>query len=169
MPRNPFRRLLGLSLTLLLAACAAYREQHAAPAAGEPSAAAPAAIRPAAEFSELTADQQIARIRGEVEEVKTDLHQQGRYECCVHPTCTECLLNHGECHCREAVRKEGPCCGECTEAWIEGRGTVEGVTAWELLERRKNVLDEVNKKKGSGGGGEQPERQPEPHRHHHRH
>jgi hypothetical protein len=160
--RNPFNRFLGLSLTLFLVACAAYREQHGSPAAGGSSAAAPAAIRPGAEFSGLTEDQQIARIRGEVEEVKTDLHQQGRYECCVEPACTECLLKFGECHCREAVRQEGPCCGECTEAWIEGRGTVEGVTAWELLERRKNVLDEVNKKKGGGG-----EQKPEPPHHHH--
>lgn len=146
---SPFVRLLGFSLALGLVACAAYQAQHGRAGAGgqgsqEP--AAPAVIRPAGTFSELDEAGQVARIRGEVEEVKANLAQQGKYACCVEPPCTECLLKHGECHCREAVRKSGPCCGECTEAWIEGRGTVEGVTAWDVLERKKQILDEVNKK-----------------------
>ncbi|HEX9942721.1 MAG TPA: hypothetical protein VGG03_11935 [Thermoanaerobaculia bacterium] len=159
MSRNPLVRLLGLSLALLLAACAAYQAQHGQTAAGEGhDHAAPSVVRPSGEFSELTADGQVARIRGEVEEVKATLAEKGKYACCVHPPCTECLLRYGECHCREAVRKQGPCCGECTEAWIEGRGTVEGVTAWEVLEKKKQVLDEVNRKKG----GSEPE---PPHQH----
>ena len=140
---NPLVRLLGLSLALGLAACAAYRAQHAPPtAAGAPEHAGPAVIHPAGTFSELNADGQVARIRGEVEEVKTTLAQQGKYACCVEPPCTECLLRYGECHCRDAVRKSGPCCGECTEAWIEGRGAGEGVKAWDLLERKKKMLEE---------------------------
>jgi hypothetical protein len=82
----------------------------------------------------------------------------------VEPPCTQCLLDYGECHCREAVRHEGPCCGECTEAWIDGRGAVEGVTAWELLERRKDVLERANRGELEDGdeGGEPP-----PHHDHH--
>lgn len=162
------RRLSGLVLALLLTACAAYEAQHGAQH-GENSGGAPAAAHdhhapsqaPGGEFTELPEDVQISRIRGEAEAVKASLAQQGRYACCVEPACTECLLKYGECHCREAVRKEGPCCGECTEAWVEGRGAVEGVNAWELLERKKAVLDEVNRK-GSGGG-----KPPQEHHHHH--
>jgi hypothetical protein len=164
---NPLVRLLGVGLALGLAACAAYQAQHGSPAAAGGSQdhaapAAPAVIRPAGTFSELNEEGQVARIRGEVEEVKANLAQQGKYSCCVEPPCTECLLKYGECHCREAVRKSGPCCGECTEAWIEGRGTVEGVTAWDILEKKKQVLDEVNRKKG---GGAEPEKPPPQHQH----
>ena len=139
MSRNILVRMLGLVLALSLAACAAWQAQHAAPVASGGHDHAP------------PSDARIARIQGEVEQVKADLARQGRYACCVEPPCTQCLLKYGECHCREAIRKEGPCCGECTEAWIEGRGAVEGVTAWELLERKKKILDEVNEKGGGGG------------------
>jgi len=165
MVRNPLARLLALSLSLLLAACAAYEAQHGAAPAAASDETAPAAVRPTGEFSELTPDGQIARIHGEVNEVKATLARQGRYACCVEPACTECLLKYGQCHCRDAVRKEGPCCGECTGAWIEGRGAVEGVTAWELLERKKKMLEEANRKGSSAETA--PEKPPE-HHHHHR-
>jgi hypothetical protein len=159
MSRNPIARLVVLSLDLVLAACAAYQTQHLA-AVPAPSAdsheTAPAAVRPTGEFSELAPDGQIARVRGEVEMTKAVLAQQGRYSCCIKPACTECLLKYGQCHCRDVVRKEGPCCGECTEGWIEGKGTVEGVTAWELLERKKKMLDETNRQKS---GEEKPPEQ----------
>ena len=158
MSRNPVARLAALSLALFLAACAAYQAQHqaAVPAAADAHATAPAAVRPSGEFSELTPDGQIARVRGEVEEAKANLARQGRYSCCIKPPCTECLLKYGQCHCRDAVRKQGPCCGECTEGWIEGKGAVEGVTAWELLERKKKLLDETNRQKS---GEEKPPEQ----------
>jgi hypothetical protein len=164
MPGTSHVRLAGLSLALVLTACAAYQAQHGggAPAAGPEDHDHPAQVQaPSGEFTELPENVQISRIRGEAEAVKASLAQQGRYLCCVEPACTECLLKYGECHCREAVRKEGPCCGECTEAWVEGRGAVEGVNAWELLERKKAVLDEVNRK--AAGGGEKPPPPEHPH------
>ncbi len=161
MSRNPFARLLGLSLALLLVACAAYQAQHqkAAPRT-EPQDGGPAAVPPSGEFNELQPDAQIARVKGEVEEVKTGLSQQGRYSCCVDPPCNQCLLKYGECHCRDVIRKGGSACGECNEGWIEGRGIVEGVNAADLLERTRKVLEEGSRK---GSGDEKP---PEPpHRH----
>lgn len=150
MVSNPLKRLLGLSAALVLAACAAYEAQHSPPPAADSGGSGyvplSASVRPSQEFKGMTPTDQIAVIRGEVEEVKATLAREGRYACCVEPACTECLLKYGECHCREVVRKEGPCCGECTEAWIEGKGAVEGITAWELLERKKQMLDEEHRK-----------------------
>ena len=159
MLRHPVIRLLALSLGLSAAACAAYQAQHQAPPprAAEPEQAT-VIVRPSGEFSELAPDLQMARVRGEVEEAKAGLARQGRYSCCVSPTCNECLLKYGQCHCRDAVRKEGPCCGECTEAWLEGKGTVEGVTAWEILERKKKVLEEANRQ---GSAEKEPAKPPE--------
>jgi hypothetical protein len=165
MSRTLAGRLLGLAMTLLLAAaCAAYRAQHQAAAAPAPEAheASPVAVNPSGEFSELRPDLQIARVKGEAAAVKASLAEQGRYSCCVDPSCTQCLLKYGECHCREAVRKEGPSCGECTEAWIEGKGIVEGVNAWDILVRERKKLEEANRQ---GSGEEKPPAQ-EPQHHH---
>ena len=159
MSKSSLARLLVVALALPLAACAAYRAQHqaAAPAASSHEAV-PVAVRPSGEFSELAPDLQIGRVKGEVKEVEASLAQQGRYSCCVEPPCTECLLRQGECHCRGVVRQGGPSCGECTGAWIEGKGTVEGVTAQDLLERSREQLEE-----GKGNGKEKPPEPQPPH------
>ncbi len=145
LPALPALALLALAV--LAAACAAYRHQHAPMAVEERSGLPPA--RPASDaFKSQKLDAQLAEARGEVQAVKRRLREEGKYDCCVMPACNQCLLQSGECHCRRAVEEEqGPCCGECTEAWLEGRGMVEGVDPWELLERKKKQQQE---------GGEQP-------------
>jgi hypothetical protein len=168
MISNRVLKLAALLLTLTLVACAAYRTQSAARRApgGPGEGFSHEQSRPDREFTELPEADQIARIRGEVSAVKESLAREGRYVCCVEPVCTECLLRYGECHCREALREEGPCCGECTELWVEGKGVVEGITAWEVLERKKDVLRRVSE---SGGGAAPPapaETPPPPHHHH---
>lgn len=155
------RKAFILILSLTLAACAAFRAQHGAvPQAEDHHHDHHAMHPPSPEFTEMSDGEQIARVRGEVEEAKKNLERQGRYACCVRPSCNECLLRFGECRCREAVREAGPCCGECTEAWVEGRGAVEGVSAWELLERKKQQIREREE-----GGGKGEEEKP-PQRHH---
>lgn len=164
MSRVLVGRLLGLSMTLLLAAgCAAYRAQHqgAAAPATDSHEASPVAVNPSGEFSELRPDLQIARLKGEVEAAKASLAQQGRYSCCVDPSCSECLLKYGQCHCRDVIRKNGPGCGECTEGWIAGKGIVEGVNAWDILLRERQKLEEANRK-----GSEEEKPPPEPQHHH---
>jgi hypothetical protein len=150
MPRKPSIRLLALLMSLFLTACAAYQAQHTPPravqAGPEDVSATLEAIRPPGDFTALDDGAQVSRIKGEVEQTKASLAQKGQYSCCVRPACSQCLLKYGHCHCREAVKKDGPCCGECTEAWIEGRGTVEGVTAWDILEKKRKILEEANGK-----------------------
>src|SRR5947199_3771004 len=148
MPRKPVRRLLGLAMSLLLTACAAYQAQHAPPpaapsASGDPGEALPEAAHPEGNFTALSDGAQISRIKGEVEQTKASLAQKGQYACCVRPACSQCLLKYGHCRCREAVKKDGPCCGECTEAWIEGKGAVEGVTAWDIRGRHRKSLEDA--------------------------
>jgi hypothetical protein len=148
--RKPTAAIAALFLvTLTIAACAAYHQQHAAMRRGaaaiaaEPSAPAPLpATAPAAEFNALPQPAQRAQVRGEVEAAKASLERDGHYRCCVRPTCNECLLKRGECRCRDVAAKGGPCCGECTEAWLQGHGTVEGLDALELLRRKVTMLDQ---------------------------
>ncbi len=156
MPRQPLVRLLALAMSLFLTACAAYQAQHTPPrrvvAGPEDTDATLEAIRPPGDFTALDDGAQVSHIKGEVEQAKESLARKGQYSCCVHPACSQCLLKYGHCHCREAVKKDGPCCGECTEAWIEGRGAVEGVTAWDILEKKRKILEEANGK----GSAEKP-------------
>ena len=173
MYRSSIARCLVLLGSLGLAACAAYQSQHAhsSGGAGESAYAAPSEA-PGREYTELPTETQLARVRGQVQETKTRLASQGRYACCVEPACNECLLKYGECHCRDAVREEGPCCGECTEAWVEGRGAVEGISAWELLERKKQQLQKQDKSGAppweTNGEQKQEHQHQEPgHQHHH--
>jgi len=151
MKRSTFFLLVAAWCIALAAAvgCAAVRQQHAT---GRPAAPPekPRPSAPSAEFRRQSTADQLAHVHGEVAALKETLGQQGKYACCVEPWCNECLLRDGECHCREQVRQDGPCCGECTEAWLEGRGAVEGVEAWELLERAKR-----KSQPGGGGGGHQ--------------
>jgi hypothetical protein len=150
MPRKPSIRLLALLMSLFLTACAAYQAQHTPPrpvvAGPEDTAATLEAISPPGDFTALGDGAQVSRIKGEVEQAKESLARKGQYSCCVRPACSQCLLKYGHCRCREAVKKDGPCCGECTEAWIEGRGAVEGVTAWDILEKKRKILEEANGK-----------------------
>jgi hypothetical protein len=151
MRRSTRFRCCALPFALALAACAAYQSQHGiirAPATASPAVAAASAeaaaitpVPPGKEFTELPDGRQVAIVRGQTDEVKKNLAAKGRYACCVRPACNECLLKRGECHCREVATKGGPCCGECTEAWVEGRGAIEGLKAWDLLERRRQMLD----------------------------
>jgi hypothetical protein len=162
MSPKSFARLLGLALALPLLGCAAYQAQHQAAkprAVSRAAEAAPVSVNPKGEFSELQPDLQIARVKGELKEIKDTLAQQGAYSCCVDPPCTECLLRRGHCPCRDAVRKKGAACGECAQGWVQGRGIVEGADAKEVVERSRKAADEAAQK----NTGETP---PPEHQHH---
>jgi hypothetical protein len=152
MPR--LKRTLALSAAALLAlsplaGCAAYRYQHAPAPARKMQAAEAVPVRPAPpEFKRLRSDAQTAQVRGEVEETKDNLAAQGHYSCCIKPACNECLIRRGECHCHDLVMKDSPC-GECTQAWIDGRGAVDGVNPIDLLKRKEQAAVEQK--------GKQPE------------
>jgi hypothetical protein len=147
MRRSTLARCCFLFLSLGFAACAAWQAQHGAPKSqGAGEAAAPAAAwgpveAPGSDFTWLPEERQVSVIRGEVEETRTGLAAKGSYACCVRPACNACLLRAGSCHCRVSVRAGKPACGECTDGWIEGRGAVEGVTARELVERKRRALE----------------------------
>jgi hypothetical protein len=143
-PRQPIAASVALfALVLLAVACAAYRQQHApAPRRAAAAAHAPAATPASDDFKALADDAQGARVRGEAEVVKASLARRGDYSCCIRPTCNECLLKRGHCHCRDIAAKGGPCCGECTEVWVKDRGAVEALDAVELLRKKVAMLDE---------------------------
>jgi hypothetical protein len=57
---------------------------------------------------------------------KRKLTAQGRYNCCVRPSCNLCARVNGSCNCAANVKAGKGACGECYGGWKAGRGTVSG-------------------------------------------
>ena len=157
---------LALPAALLLTTCAAYRAQHhvGAAAAVSSDAKSDAGLKPGATTDAAADDSLVqpklasldpldlrqALLLSDVEKYKEDLKANGRYNCCVKPACTQCALTAGECHCRQVIDANGPCCGECTQAWVEGRGVTEGVDREKVLEHLGCVRELYEKKTPEG-------------------
>lgn len=149
------RLALALSTLFLFSTCAAYKAQHAAPeapAAGFASAHeghdTHTAAAPAASADPLLVRQ--AELISELDKFQDELKAEGRYDCCVTPACRQCAMTAGECHCRESIGKNGPCCGECTQSWVEGKGNIPGVDREQVLAHLGCVRELYEKKVPEG-------------------
>jgi hypothetical protein len=69
----------------------------------------------------------------QIDQFREELKANGKYDCCVKPACRQCAMTAGECHCREVISANGPCCGECTQSWVDGKGNTEGVDREQVL------------------------------------
>ena len=151
------RSLLALSILLLFSTCAAYKAQHAvAPASSSRSEHASHEAAPKADdkivaaLASQPAPIRAATLISEIDKLQSDLKAEGKYECCVTPACRQCAITAGECHCRHSIAKDGPCCGECTQAWVEGRGDVPGVDREQVLAHLGCVRELYEKKVPEG-------------------
>ena len=156
--------VLALSAAMFLSSCAAYRAQHASTTTRTPAPSASRSETPAvpAGQSPMPDPKLVAAISGQLIAVKqqllltevdrfiTELKAEGKYDCCVKPACRQCAITAGECHCRQVIDKDGPCCGECTQAWVEGRGNTEGVNREEVLAHLGCVRELYEKKVPEG-------------------
>lgn len=175
------RFALALPVFLLFATCTAYRAQHGiAHGGGAPSrtaaatdsaphhhvaSAADSAVAAAIESQPL--DAKGAILLSELDKYINDLKAEGKYDCCVRPACRQCAMNAGECHCRQVINANGPCCGECTQAWVEGRGVTEGVDREAVL-AHLGCVRELYEKKVPEGIAPPGQRQP-PSKNDHKH
>ena len=90
---------------------------------------------PEAQTSQSTADTtltvssetQLANIKAELKSVKAELTADGKYNCCVHPSCDWCALKEGECPCHDNLLAKKAVCPDCGLGWHNGQGVVEGV------------------------------------------
>lgn len=145
---------LAVTTVLLFSSCAAYKAQHATTAPAAPSASAPehahhdmAVPEPAP--SEPISQRQ-AYLISELDKYQEELKANGLYDCCVKPACRQCAITAGECHCRRIIDAQGPCCGECTQSWVEGRGNTEGVDREQVLAHLGCVRELYEKKTPEG-------------------
>lgn len=145
---------LAVPAVLLLSTCAAYNAQHgrlehqsAPAAAAEQKTAAPAPAQVAS--NDPTALQQALLIQ-QIDQFREDLKANGKYDCCVKPACRQCALSAGECHCREVISANGPCCGECTQSWVDGKGNTEGIDREQVLAHLGCLRELYDKKTPEG-------------------
>jgi hypothetical protein len=153
---------IGLSAVLFLSSCAAYRAQHASPGAARPAAASSASAEAPAAKNVMPDPKVVAAFQSqplavkqtllisEIDKYIDELKQNGQYDCCVKPACRQCAITAGECHCRQVIDSNGPCCGECTQAWVEGRGNTAGVDREEVLAHLGCVRELYEKKVPEG-------------------
>lgn len=144
-------------LQLLLSGCAAYKAQHSG--ADVNTTRSEAAIREetpalnpavAAAFDNEPLSTKQALLISEIDKFQAELKANGLYDCCVAPACRQCALTAGECHCRMVIDANGPCCGECTQSWVEGRGITAGVDREKVLEHLGCVRELYEKKTPEG-------------------
>jgi hypothetical protein len=161
------RLALAVSATLLLSTCAAYKAQHTS-ADPKPARTAPAEttnqatdhaahhqapkLNPAvaAAFDSEPLSTKQAMLISELDKYQAELKANGLYDCCVKPACRQCAITAGECHCRRVIDANGPCCGECTQSWVEGRGNTEGIDRETVLAHLGCVRELYEKKTPEG-------------------
>lgn len=146
---------LSLCVLLLSVTCAAYRAQHAGPDPNSTRSEAEArqvALDPAvvAAFDTQPLALKQAMLISEIDKYQAELKANGKYDCCVKPACRQCAITAGECHCRQVIDANGPCCGECTQAWVEGRGNTAGVDREKVLQHLGCVRELYEKKTPEG-------------------
>ena len=171
------RLALALPLAALLTtSCAAYKAQHTATDTNTTrSEEAARKVEPdpkvvAAFEAQPLAMKQVLLI-SELDKYMAELKENGKYDCCVKPACRQCAISAGECHCRQVIDANGPCCGECTQSWVEGRGNTAGVDREAVL-RHLGCVRELYEKPVPEGvtppGQAAPESKPtgDAHKHH---
>jgi hypothetical protein len=148
--------VLSLSAALLLTTCAAYKAQHAGVDTNttRPEKAVREEVKFNAssltKFDEEPLGMKQAMLISEIDKYQAELKANGKYDCCVKPACRQCAITAGECHCRKVIDASGPCCGECTQSWVEGRGNTAGVDREKVLEHL-GCLRELYEKKTPDG------------------
>jgi hypothetical protein len=106
-----------------------------------------------------------AMLISEIDRYQAELKANGKYDCCVTPACRQCAITAGECHCRHVIDANGPCCGECTQSWVEGRGNTAGVDREKVLEHL-GCVRELYEKKTPEGMTPPGQRKDSEHQHH---
>lgn len=91
----------------------------------EPSAEAQTTSQPGSAASSPEA--QLEEIETRLNAVKTQLFDEGEYNCCVDPPCNWCALHEGSCACFTNLDSGEAVCPGCGLGWHNGQGVVEGV------------------------------------------
>lgn len=71
-------------------------------------------------------------VRSRLKETKRALAREGKYECCISPSCDFCAIAVGNCPCSNNLSNDDPVCHECKGGWEVGYGVLDGVNPEEV-------------------------------------
>ena len=95
----------------------------------EPKPAVEAEEAQEASSTPLSPEAELEQIETRLEAVKTQLFEQGKYNCCVKPSCDWCALHEGACGCFSNLQAGDAVCPGCGLGWHNGQGIVDGIDA----------------------------------------
>jgi hypothetical protein len=98
----------------------------------KPAVEAGAAPEASAPPPPLSPEAELEQIETRLEAVKTQLFEQGKYNCCVKPSCDWCALHEGACDCFTNVQAGEAVCPGCGLGWHNGQGVMEGIDAGDV-------------------------------------
>lgn len=75
---------------------------------------------------------QAVRLQKNIDGYKAKLASQGKYACCVKPTCDFCATHMGMCPCGKMAAMNKPVCRECKGGWEAGEGVIPGKSASDI-------------------------------------
>ena len=145
----------ALAAVLLLNTCSAYKAQHRGTDKNtthpeQEARQVPADPKLIADFESQPLAVKQSVLIAQLDKYMAELKSNGKYDCCVKPGCRECVIRAGECHCRKVIDANGPCCGECTAAWVEGRGNTAGIDREKVLQHLGCLRELYDKKVPDG-------------------
>jgi hypothetical protein len=68
------------------------------------------------------ANAQLDEVRAKLAKAKNGLMREGKYSCCIAPSCDFCAIALNGCVCGDNLAKGKPVCGECKGGWTAGYG-----------------------------------------------
>ncbi|MEX1277001.1 MAG: hypothetical protein WEB62_10195 [Bacteroidota bacterium] len=77
-------------------------------------------------------EQVLDEVRSKLKETKRALAREGKYSCCISPSCDFCALSVGKCPCNENLSNGDPVCHECKGGWQAGYGLIDDVQPEEV-------------------------------------
>ena len=77
----------------------------------------------------VSPESELADVKERLEAARTRLFDEGKYNCCVKPSCDWCALHEGSCACFTNLQAGEAVCPGCGLGWHNGQGIVEGVDA----------------------------------------
>ncbi len=79
-----------------------------------------------------TSEQKLQEIRADLQMLKAELSETGKYACCIQDGCNMCLLHEGSCPCQHELESGRHVCVECYAGWQQGKGAAEGIKKEEV-------------------------------------
>jgi hypothetical protein len=74
-----------------------------------------------------TPEQKLEAVRADIQTLKVELAQAGKYSCCIQDGCNMCLLHEASCPCQKELESGRHVCMECYAGWQQGKGAIEGI------------------------------------------